>query len=83
MNSRMTLRQLCDTVCDGTKIYIQSDEDTSGNLVPLSYGLRGCAGVMSIEVMRFYTIGEYAPYADIVALLDIPARWLEQEEQHD
>lgn len=75
---RMTLRQLCDVAREQT-IYIQSDEDTTGNLVELTNYLRGCSGAMSMEVMRIYTVGETAEGAEIVAVLDIPAAWLEKE----
>lgn len=80
MNSypRMTLRQLCDVV-NNKEIYIQSYEDTDGNLVPLSYHLRGSMAIMSMEILRIYTVGENGEDADIVAVLDIPERWLAQE----
>ena len=75
---RMTLRQLCDVV-NNKEIYIQSDEDREGNLVPLSYYLRGSIAIMSMEILRIYTVGESAPDADLVAVLDIPAEWLKKE----
>lgn len=82
MNSypRMTLRQLCD-VARENDIYIQSDEDINikGNIVPLSNNLRGSMAIMSMEILRIYTVGEMAEGADIVAVLDVPAAWLEQE----
>lgn len=81
MNSypRMTLRQLCDAVGRSKTVFIQSDEDDTGNLVELTNRLRGCSGLMSMEVLSIYTVGEEAPDADIVAVLDIPAAWLEAE----
>ena len=82
MNSypRMTLRQFCDAAREND-IYIQSMEDEAAaeKYVYLSYTLRGCSGIMSMEVVSIHTTGEESGSADLVAVLDIPAAWLEKE----
>lgn len=71
-NSRMTLRQLVNTYHGN--IYIQSCENRSiAN--ELTNRLKGCSGLMSIEVMEIEADG-----GELIAILDIPAEWLEHTE---
>lgn len=80
MNSypRMTLRQLCD-VARENDIYIQSDEDVKGTYIFLSNVLRGCSGVMSMEIMKLSAFSDVEGELAFVAVLDIPAEWLKKE----
>lgn len=78
-NSRMTLRQLAN-VFNGT-IYIKSvlseEETLDKTMLELTNRLKGCSGVMSMEVFEIY----YSSYhSGMIAVLDIPAEWLERME---